>query len=148
MDLERPDFRRCEDQGTPIELNTKLITRSAANDQAVALIVQRRAEMMIRDVEKRSKWYRDRLFGLRVTGESMIGAGINDGDVIIAKEDHTAEVGDIVIAMVEDEATVKYFHLGDNQVELRPANPTMESQFYAYDQVGIQGKVVALYRTY
>jgi repressor LexA len=89
-----------------------------------------------------------RLFGLRVTGESMIEAGINDGDVVIAKEDHTAEVGDIVIAIVEDEATMKYFHLGDNQVELRPANSTMNSQYYNYDQVGIQGKVVALYRTY
>ena len=73
-----------------------------------------------------------RLFGLRVQGESMIEAGILEGDTIIAKETNSAEIGDIVIALVDnDEATVKKLFLAeDGMVELRPCNKTMKSQFY------------------
>lgn len=89
-----------------------------------------------------------RLFGLKVNGLSMKDAGILDGDTLIAKESNQARIGDIVVALVGDEATVKYFYLHDHQVELRPANPDFEPQFYGLDEVQIQGVIVALYRTY
>ncbi len=91
-----------------------------------------------------------RLFGLRVKGESMIEAGILEGDIIIAKDSDAPKIGDIVIALVDkDEATVKKFFLtNDHRVELRPCNKTMESQFYDIEKVEIQGIVVSLYRKY
>jgi repressor LexA len=89
-----------------------------------------------------------RLFGLRVKGDSMIDVGVFDADIVVAKEQNTAEIGNIVVALVEDEATVKSFYLADGKIELRPANRKMKSQFYDYHQIMIQGKIVALYRTF
>ncbi len=89
------------------------------------------------------------LFGLRINGESMRDLGILDGDVVIVKHVQTASIGDLVAALVEGvETTVKSLYIHDNQVELRPANPQFESQYYPPDQVQIQGVVVALHRTY
>ncbi len=90
-----------------------------------------------------------RLFALRINGDSMKEAGVIDGDIIIAKEMNTPEIGEIVVALVEnDEATVKYFYLADGKVELRPANKRYQSQFYEYDQIQVQGIVVSLYRKF
>ena len=91
-----------------------------------------------------------RLFGLEVVGMSMQDAGILDGDTLIIKESKIAELGDIVIALVDKtEATCKYFyHAEDQQIELRPANDDFKSQFYNYDEVEIQGVLVGLNRRY
>ncbi len=89
-----------------------------------------------------------RLFGLRVGGDSMVEKGIMDKDVIIAKEQSTAQIGDIVVALVDGEATVKSFYLFDGQVELRPANPAYQSQVHAVGEVLVQGVVIAMYRMY
>jgi repressor LexA len=89
-----------------------------------------------------------KLFGLTVFGDSMKDAGILDGDVVIAKQTSTGSIGDIVVALVEDETTVKYLYLADNQWELRPANSKYKSQFYELDTLYIQGVVVALHRAY
>jgi repressor LexA len=91
-----------------------------------------------------------RLFALNVKGESMIEAGIMDGDLVIAKESTSPEIGDTVIALVDnDEATVKKLYLSDDgNVELRPCNKTMEVQVYSPDQVKIQGVVVSLLRKF
>ncbi len=91
-----------------------------------------------------------RLFALSVNGDSMKDAGILDGDTIIAKEMTTAEIGDIVVALVDgDEATVKYFYLSDDgKVELRPANKRYSPQIYDLDKVQIQGIVISLFRKY
>ncbi len=88
-----------------------------------------------------------RLFGLKVVGYSMIEKGIHDGDTVIAKESISPEIGKIVIALVDNEATIKTFYLDDGKVELRPANPRYESHFYNYDEIVIQGIAVALIRT-
>lgn len=88
------------------------------------------------------------VFGLRVFGESMRDLGIMDGDIVIAKQTHTASLGDIVVALVDNETTVKSLYIKDDTVELRPANPAFESQFYPLDRVFIQGVVIALHRTY
>jgi repressor LexA len=91
----------------------------------------------------------ERLFALRVTGESMRDLGILDGDVVIARQTHNIRRGDIVVALVDNETTVKsYYPAPGAKVELRPANPDFESQFYPVEDVSIQGKVVSLQRQY
>ncbi len=85
------------------------------------------------------------LFMLRVSGDSMIEAGILDGDMVIVSQQSTAEAGEIVVALLEDEATVKHFYPRPNAIELRPANSAMEP--IVSDQVEIIGKVVGVMRT-
>ena len=89
-----------------------------------------------------------KIFGLRVFGDSMRDVGIMDHDIVIARQADSASLGDIVIAMVEGETTVKTLFIKDNRVELRPANPDFAPQYYALDKVHIQGIVIALHRTY
>jgi repressor LexA len=89
-----------------------------------------------------------RIFGLRVFGDSMRDLGILDGDTVIMRQASTASIGDIVVALVDDETTVKSMYIKDSMIELRPANPNYNSQFYELDKVFIQGVVIALQRTY
>lgn len=87
----------------------------------------------------------ENIFVLVIDGESMIEAGILDGDMVIVKQQQTAENGDIVVAMTEEaEATVKRFFKETNHIRLQPENATMEPLIY--DNVSILGKVVGLYR--
>lgn len=87
----------------------------------------------------------DNLFVLVIVGESMIEAGILDGDMVIVKQQNTADNGDIVVAMTEDdEATVKRFFKEKDYVRLQPENATMEPLIY--NNVTILGKIVGLYR--
>jgi repressor LexA len=83
-------------------------------------------------------------FILRVKGESMVEAGILDGDYVVVRQQHSATNGDIVVAMIEDEATVKRFFKEADRVRLQPENSSMEP-IYARD-VTILGKVQALFR--
>lgn len=87
----------------------------------------------------------DQLFMLEIMGESMIEAGILDGDLVIVKQKATANNGDIVVAMTaEDEATVKRFFKEKSHFRLQPENSSMEP--IIVDQVSILGQVVGLYR--
>lgn len=86
------------------------------------------------------------LFALRVRGESMINAGILDGDIVIIRRTPAAENGDIVVALVEDEATVKRFYKEKGHYRLQPENDTMEP--IIVDSVAILGRVVSLIREY
>lgn len=81
---------------------------------------------------------------LRVRGESMIDAGILNGDFVVVKKQANAYNGDIVVAMIEDEATVKRYYRENNQFRLQPENKTMEP--ILVNDVTILGKVVSLYR--
>lgn len=83
---------------------------------------------------------------LRVNGDSMIEDGILDGDIIIVDRDKRVRTGDVVVALVEDEATVKHFYPHGQQVELRPANSTMSTMLFPASDVTLQGVVVALQR--
>jgi len=86
------------------------------------------------------------VFMLTIDGESMINAGILDGDRVIVRQQNTAENGEIVVAMTEDsEATVKRFFLEDQQVRLQPENDSMDPMYF--DNVSILGKVIGVYRT-
>ena len=84
-------------------------------------------------------------FFLKVKGESMINAGIFDGDMVIVEQQPTADNGDIVVAMIEDSATVKRFYKEDGYYRLQPENDTMDPIIVS--EVSIIGKVVGLYRS-
>lgn len=86
----------------------------------------------------------DEVFILSVQGESMIEAGILDGDFVIVRRQSHAENGDIVVAMIDDEATVKRIFFEKNRVRLQPENPTMQP-IYARE-VAVLGRVIALFR--
>ena len=88
-------------------------------------------------------------YALEVKGDSMIDAGINDGDVVVIREGSTAENGDIVVAIVEgNEATLKRFRRKGNAIALEAANPAYETRVFREDQVKVQGRLVGLIRTY
>lgn len=86
------------------------------------------------------------LFALRVTGDSMIEAGILDGDVLVVKKENYAENGEIVVALVEDSATVKTFYKENGHFRLQPENAALKP--ILVDEVFILGKVIANLRFY
>ncbi|MDE7440154.1 MAG: transcriptional repressor LexA [Clostridia bacterium] len=86
----------------------------------------------------------DDLFMLNVKGDSMINIGMFDGDKIVVKKQETADNGDIVVALVEDSATVKRFFKRDGKIILHPENDDMQD--FIFQDVQILGKVVGLMR--
>ena len=88
----------------------------------------------------------EEMFALKVRGESMIEVGILDGDMIIAEKTCYAENGEIVVALIENEATVKRFFREDGHYRLQPENNSMEP--IIVDEVLILGRVVAIQRSY
>ena len=88
-------------------------------------------------------------FALSVSGDSMIDAGIHDTDTIIIRRQETADNGDIIVALINgEEATLKKLRREGSSIALEAANPAFEPRFYRHDEVQVQGKLVALYRTY
>ena len=87
------------------------------------------------------------VFMLRVRGDSMIDAGILDGDYILVKQQNTASNGDIVAALIGDEATVKTFYKENGQIRLQPENPSYDP-IIVKDDLTILGKVIGLFRKY
>jgi repressor LexA len=89
-------------------------------------------------------------FALEVRGDSMIEAGILDGDTVLIKKTGTADTGDIVVAMIVDEKemTLKRFRRRGASIALEPANPAFEVRILPPNKVEIQGKVVGLFRKY
>ena len=88
-------------------------------------------------------------YALEVKGDSMIDAGINDGDVVVIRETSVADNGDIVVALIEDqEATLKKYYRRGNAIALEAANPAYEPRVLPEDQVKVQGRLVGLIRTY
>ena len=90
---------------------------------------------------------RSDVFALRVKGDSMINAGIFDGDLIFARQQKTAERGEIIVAQIDNEATVKYYHPLADHVELRPANPRYRPIIVKNDKdFTIAGKLIGVMR--
>lgn len=85
-------------------------------------------------------------FALRVAGRSMIEAGILDGDVVVVRKQPAAEDGDVVVALIENEATLKRFYRDGKRVRLEPANREMPPIFVKGGEFAIQGKVVGVLR--
>jgi repressor LexA len=86
------------------------------------------------------------LFALAVKGDSMIDAGINDGDIAIIKKQKTANSGEIVAALIESEATLKIFKREKDRISLVPANPAYKP--IKSDSLEVLGKLVGLFRRY
>ena len=88
-------------------------------------------------------------FALEVRGDSMIDAGIHEGDTVILKRTQSADNGDIVVALIDDEeATLKRIRKRGNSIALEPANQGYETRIFGPDRVKIQGKLVTLVRRY
>ena len=89
------------------------------------------------------------VFALRVRGDSMIEEGIHDGDYVIVRQQETARDGEIVVALVDGDATVKYYYRDGDRVRLQPANSAMEPIYVDSTRAAaIQGTVVGVYRKY
>lgn len=86
------------------------------------------------------------LFILKVIGESMINAGINDGDLAIIEQADVAANGEIIVALIEDEATIKTFYKERNHIRLQPENDTMEP--ILVPDCKVLGRLVGIYRQY
>ena len=90
-----------------------------------------------------------RHYALTVNGDSMIEAGIFDGDTVIIRETNSADAGDIVVALVdEEEATLKRLRRKGNSIALEAANPSYETRIFSQDRVKVQGRLVGLIRRY
>ncbi len=91
----------------------------------------------------------DKLYALRVQGDSMIDASVMDGDIVILRHQERAENGEMVAAWIEgdEETTLKYWYLDGKQVRLQPANPTYQTILRDAARVRVQGKVVGIYRS-
>lgn len=88
-------------------------------------------------------------FALEVRGDSMVDAGILDGDTVLIRKTDTADTGDIVVALVDDEeATLKRLRRKGDSIALEAANPTYETRIFGPDRVDIQGRLVGLIRRY
>jgi repressor LexA len=88
-------------------------------------------------------------YGLRVKGNSMIEAGINDGDTVIVKKTTNVESGQIAVVLIDDqEATLKRIRKKGNTIALEAANKNYDTKIYAANRIKIQGKLVSLYRNF
>ena len=88
-------------------------------------------------------------YALEVKGDSMVDAGIHDGDLVVVERCDTASNGDIVVALVEEEeATLKRLRRQNGMIALEAANPLYETRLFREDQVTVQGRLVGLIRTY
>lgn len=132
----------------------EVLDGSMARGRSVPLVGRVTAGMPILAVENiedylmlpQSMLGKDDIFCLRVQGESMIDAGILDGDIVALRQQDTAENGEIVAAMVEDEATLKRIFYEDGRVRLQPENAAMDP-IYA-ESATVLGKLVALFRQF
>ena len=114
--------------GTPIEAIQNEVTRISLPE----------------NIEKNGEF-----FGLKVSGDSMIEAGINDGDTVIIKKTDTAENGKIVVALIDDhEAMLKRLRRKGKTVALESANRNFETKIFGPDRVKVQGILVSLYRNF
>lgn len=97
-----------------------------------------------------TEWLQDRdCYALRVKGDSMIDAAIQDGDYVIVRQQDHARDGDIVVALIGgEEATVKYFYREASHIRLQPANKTMKPIYVQPSDLRIQGRVIGVHRNY
>ena len=88
-------------------------------------------------------------YALEVAGDSMVDAGILDGDTVVIRKDETAENGQIVVALIDEaEVTLKRLRRRGNSIALEPANPRHETRIFPSERVKVQGRMVALVRRY
>lgn len=140
---------------TPDKKRAFSLTQKANTYESIPLVGVVTAGIPILAVENFENYYplppefnnsENDLFMLRVQGDSMIEAGIYDGDKIIVKRQNTADNGDIVVALIEDSSTVKRFFKRDGKIVLHPENQALSD--IVLDDVVILGIVQGLYRKF
>jgi len=152
-------LNHLEEQGLIRRDSTKpraleVLDGSHARGRSVPLVGRVTAGMPILAIENiedhlvlpQSMLGHDDIFCLRVTGDSMIDIGILDGDIVVLRQQSTADNGEIVVAMVDDEATVKRIYYEHGHVRLQPENSTMAP--IIVDNAEVLGKLVALIRQF
>lgn len=137
--LEVFDFRESDPALDLGEINAVPVVGSVAAGQPILA-----AENIEQTLPLPAEFAGEQTFILRVRGDSMMDAGILDGDFVVVRQQPTAVNGDIVVAMIDEEATVKSFFRESDRIRLQPHNDAFEP-IYARD-VEIVGKVVALFR--
>ena len=143
-DARSPAPRRGYGDGGEAAVNVPLVGRIAAGTPIEAL------QNKMSDVPVPGGMIgRGAHYALEVTGDSMINAGILDGDTVIIQEADSATTGEIVVALVDDsEATLKRLRRRGDSIALEAANPAYETRLYGADRVKVQGKLVGLIRRY
>jgi repressor LexA len=152
--LEKKGYIERSSKARGITVTAKGATGLYQNDAAMAPVVGRiaagafsLAEQHIDDYVPVGVKLVDRGgFCLKVRGESMIEDGILPGDLVVVDPTRRPQTGDVVVALVDDEATVKHYHPRGRQIELRPANSSMKPIVVSADEVSIQGVVVSVQR--
>ncbi len=136
--------RRSYGDGSESAVNVPLVGRIAAGTPIEAL------QNKVSDVPVPGGMIgRGSHYALEVTGDSMINAGILDGDTVIIQESDSANTGEIVVALVDnEEATLKRLRRRGDSIALEAANPAYETRLYGADRVKVQGKLVGLIRRY
>jgi repressor LexA len=141
-DLGRGRAQPDDDGGRPISV--PVMGRIAAGTPIEA--IQTRSHVINMPAELLSAGEH---FALEVRGDSMIEAGILDGDIALIRRMESADTGDIVVALIDDEeATLKRFRRRGASIALEPANPAYEVRILPPNRVRIQGKLVAMFRRY
>ncbi|MGI6163667.1 MAG: transcriptional repressor LexA [Bacillota bacterium] len=152
--LERKGYlRRTAQKSRAFNLTEELEDNQPAPAVMVPLVGMVRAGLPVLAVENidefvplpRSFVKSENVFMLQVEGDSMIGAGIFEGDLVLIRQQDSAENGDIVVALIDEEATVKTFYKEKDSVRLQPENPNLEP--IVSKEVRILGKVIGLYRS-
>lgn len=143
-DSRSPAPRRGYGDGGENAVNVPLVGRIAAGTPIEAL------QNKISDVPVPGGMLgRGSHYALEVTGDSMINAGILDGDTVIIHECDSANTGEIIVALVDnEEATLKRLRRRGDSIALEAANPAYETRLYGADRVKVQGKLVGLIRRY
>lgn len=90
----------------------------------------------------------EKIFALKVHGDSMKELGVLNGDIAIVLQNSNVKNGDIVAALIDGETTIKSFHRIDDMIELRPANPEYQSKLYPVQNLIVHGKVIGIMRQY
>ena len=138
--VQAPFIRDREDGGISVPVMGRIaagVPRSAIEDHSHILVMP--PEFLSQGEH----------FALEVKGDLMIDAGIQEGDTVILKRTATAESGEIVVALIdEEEATLKRLRKKGQSIALEPANPSFETRIFGPDRIKIQGKLVALLRRY
>jgi repressor LexA len=136
--------RRSYGEGTESAVNVPLVGRIAAGTPIEAL------QNKVSDIPVPGGMIgKGSHYALEVTGDSMINAGILDGDTVIIMEADTANTGEIIVALVDnEEATLKRLRRRGDSIALEAANPAYETRLYGADRVKVQGKLVGLIRRY
>lgn len=153
--IEKKGYIRCTtNKSRAIEILSEKISKSSSDVQSIPLVGRIAAGAPILAQENIEDYIKlpksmvpsGELFALQVKGDSMIEKGINDGDIAIIKKQNSAHSGDIVAALIDDEATLKTLKITDKKIHLVPANSRYKP--IIVDDVVILGKLVSLLRKY